>query len=57
MKNSDQLGFFNDSIGGPHRVNNFLSILNIKPIDQKNLKYMERRAGQTSKFNIFYIRL
>lgn len=35
-----------DSLGGPTRVNNFLSTLNIKPIDQKNLKSMERRAGQ-----------
>lgn len=35
-----------DSLGGPTRVNNFLSSLNIKPIDQKNLKSMERRAGQ-----------
>lgn len=35
-----------DSLGGPNRVNNFLSTLNIKPIDQKNLKSMERRAGQ-----------
>lgn len=34
-----------DSLGGPNRVNNFLSTLNIKPIDQKNLKSMERRAG------------
>lgn len=35
-----------DSLGGPNRVNNFLSALNIKTIDQKNLKSMERRAGQ-----------
>lgn len=35
-----------DSLGGPNRVNNFLSTLNIKPIDQKNLKSMERRTGQ-----------
>lgn len=35
-----------DSLGGPNRVNNFLSTLNIKPLDQKNLKSMERRAGQ-----------
>lgn len=35
-----------DRLGGLNRVNNFLSTLNIKPIDQKNLKSMERRAGQ-----------
>lgn len=35
-----------DSIGGPNRVNNCLSTLDIKVIDQKNLKSMERRAGQ-----------
>jgi hypothetical protein len=34
-----------DSIGGPNRVNNFLSTLNIKPIDKRSLKCMERRAG------------
>jgi len=26
------------SLGGPGKVNNFLSTLNIKPINQKNLK-------------------
>lgn len=35
-----------DSLGGLNRVNNFLFTLNIKPIDQKNLKSMGRRAGQ-----------
>ena len=34
-----------DSIGGPVRVNNFLSTLNIPEIQSKNLKHMERRAG------------
>ena len=35
-----------DSIGGACRVNNFLSTLNIKPIDHKNLQNMEKRAGK-----------
>ena len=34
-----------DSIGGPVRMNNFLSTLNIPEILDKNLKVMERRAG------------
>ncbi|XP_033759590.1 uncharacterized protein LOC117341838 [Pecten maximus] len=34
-----------DSLGGADRVNNFLSVLNLKPISQKNLKVMEKRAG------------
>lgn len=34
-----------DSAGGPDRVNNFLTTLNIKPISFKNMKKMERRAG------------
>lgn len=35
-----------DSIGGPVKVNNMLSTLNIPPIGEKNLKCMERRAGE-----------
>lgn len=35
-----------DSLGAPNLENNILSTLNIKPIDQKNLKSMECRAGQ-----------
>jgi len=35
-----------DSIGGPDRVNNFLTTLNLKPISFKNMKVMERRAGR-----------
>ncbi|XP_052695763.1 uncharacterized protein LOC128174187 [Crassostrea angulata] len=35
-----------DSIGGPVKVNNTLSTLNIPPIGEKNLKCMERRAGE-----------
>ena len=34
-----------DSIGGPVRMNNLLSTLNIPDIQDKNLKFMERRAG------------
>ncbi|XP_069129806.1 uncharacterized protein [Argopecten irradians] len=34
-----------DSLGGPDRVNNFLSILNMKPISNPNPKKIERRAG------------
>lgn len=34
-----------DSIGGPTRVNNMLTTLNLKSISDKNLKKMERRAG------------
>ena len=35
-----------DSIGGPQRVNNFLTTLDLPSISHKNLKAMERRAGQ-----------
>lgn len=36
-----------DSLGAPNLENNILSTLNIKPIDQKNLKSsMQYRAGQ-----------
>lgn len=35
-----------DSIGGHVKVNNMLSTLNIPPIGEKNLKCMERRAGE-----------
>lgn len=35
-----------DSIGGPVKVNNMLSTLNIPPIGETNLKCMERRAGE-----------
>ena len=34
-----------DSMGGAHKVNNFLTTLNLPPIANKNLKKMERRAG------------
>uniref|UniRef100_A0A8W8NP81 Exonuclease domain-containing protein n=1 Tax=Magallana gigas TaxID=29159 RepID=A0A8W8NP81_MAGGI len=34
-----------DSLGGADRVNNVLAALNLKPISQKNLKMIERRAG------------
>lgn len=34
-----------DGAGGPDRVNNFLTTLNLKPISFKNMKKMERRAG------------
>ena len=34
-----------DNLGGTDRVDNFLTSLNIKPINAKNLKAMERRAG------------
>jgi hypothetical protein len=34
-----------DSLGGPVRVNNFLASLNLKPIGNRSLKDMERRAG------------
>ena len=36
-----------DSLGGPVRVNNVLSTLNLKTINVKNLKSMENRAGRT----------
>lgn len=35
-----------DSIGGPVRVNHFLSTLNIPEIQDKNLKLMGSRAGE-----------
>lgn len=35
-----------DGLGGPDKVNNLLSTLNIKPINHKNLKVIERRAGR-----------
>lgn len=35
-----------DSVGGPVKVNNMLSTLNIPPIGEKNTKCMERRAGE-----------
>ncbi|CAC5355427.1 unnamed protein product [Mytilus coruscus] len=35
-----------DALGSPQRVNNVLSILNLPPISHKNLKVMERRAGE-----------
>ena len=35
-----------DSLGGPKRVNNFLTALNLKPVSNKNLKKMEVRAGE-----------
>lgn len=34
-----------DSIGGPQRVNNFLTTLDLPSISHKNFKCMERRAG------------
>lgn len=34
-----------DSLGGPRRVNNFLSTLNLKTVSDSNLKKMEKRAG------------
>jgi len=36
-----------ESIGGPNKVNNIISMLNIPTID--NSKKMERRAGATVK--------
>ncbi len=35
-----------DSVGGSAQVNNFLSTMNMKTINDKNLKIMERRAGK-----------
>ncbi len=35
-----------DSVGGPRKVNNFLTTLNFKSISEKNLKVMEKRAGE-----------
>lgn len=35
-----------DSLGGPVRVNNFLSTLNMRPICIKSLKEMEERVGE-----------
>ena len=34
-----------DSIGGPVKVNNMLTALNLKEIPDRNLKLMERRVG------------
>lgn len=34
-----------DTLGGPQRVNNFLTTLDLPYISHKNLKVMERRAG------------
>ena len=34
-----------DILGGPKKVNNFLSTLNIPTINDKTLKEIERRAG------------
>ena len=34
-----------DNVGGPRRVNNFLTTLNVPSISNSNLKKMERRAG------------
>lgn len=34
-----------DSLGGPQRVNNFFTTLDLPYISHKNLKVMERRAG------------
>lgn len=34
-----------DNLGGTDRVNNLLAALNMKPVNAKNLKVMERRAG------------
>lgn len=39
------LGSYDDSLGGPQRVNNFLTTLDLPYISHKNLKVMERRAG------------
>lgn len=36
-----------DSVGGPVKVNNLLSTLNLQPINSRSLKCMERRAGNT----------
>lgn len=35
-----------DNLGGTDRVNNLLPALNMKPMNAKNLKAIERRAGQ-----------
>ncbi|XP_061170366.1 uncharacterized protein LOC133179689 [Saccostrea echinata] len=35
-----------DSLGGPDRVNNLLSTLNITTVNNKTLMAMERRAGE-----------
>lgn len=39
------LGSYDDSLGGPQRVNNFLTTLDLPYISHINLKVMERRAG------------
>ena len=41
-----------DSVGGPNRVNNFLSTLNMPTISNANLKKMETRAGETAVVKI-----
>ena len=38
-----------DALGGPQRVNNVLSTLNLPPISHKNLKVMERREGEMTE--------
>lgn len=35
-----------DSVGGCGKVNNLLSTLNIHPVNNRNLKNIERRAGE-----------
>ncbi|XP_061170199.1 uncharacterized protein LOC133179458 isoform X2 [Saccostrea echinata] len=35
-----------DSVGGPQRMNNFLATLDLPTVNNKNLKVMERRAGE-----------
>lgn len=35
-----------DALGGPQIVNNVLTTLNLPSISHKNLKVMERRAGE-----------
>lgn len=35
-----------DSVGGPQRMNNVLATLNLPTVNNKNLKVMERRAGE-----------
>lgn len=47
---SDKFMFFSkamiDSVGGPQRMNSFLATLNLPTVNNKNLKVMERRAGE-----------
>lgn len=35
-----------DNVGGPRRMNNLLTTLDLPSIDNKSLKAMERRAGK-----------